>query len=91
MDHTPGPWRVGDAGHTVFGPKTDNPSPKIIASNLSHADAKIMAAGPDMLEALRDLIQWADAVIGEPDKAMGEQTYGNKVIKAAVVTSKAAA
>ena len=41
--------------------------------------------------ALRALIQGADAVIGEPDQAMGEQTFGNKVIKAAVAAIEAAA
>ena len=30
-EHTPTPWRVGDAGNTVFGPKTDKPAPQIIA------------------------------------------------------------
>ncbi len=26
--HTPGPWRIGDAGYTVFGPPNGNPSPE---------------------------------------------------------------
>lgn len=34
--HTPTPWRVGDAGATVFGPKTDSPSPKTIATVSVH-------------------------------------------------------
>lgn len=25
-------WRVGDAGHTIFGPKNGTPSPETIAS-----------------------------------------------------------
>ena len=39
-------------------------------------------------EALSDLTRWADAVIGEPDKAMGEQTFGNSAIKAALYAIK---
>jgi hypothetical protein len=58
--HTPGPWRVGDAGCTVFGPKTDAPSPKTVASitrqpipSAEHrANAALIAAAPDMYEAL---------------------------------------
>ena len=63
MEHTPGPWRVGDAGHTVFGPKTDNPSPKIIASRLARGDATLIAEAPNMLDALtalRDSIEDSD-------------------------------
>lgn len=31
ISHTATPWRVGDAGNTIFGPKTENPSPETIA------------------------------------------------------------
>ena len=54
--HTQGPWRIGDAGHTVFGPKTDNPSPKTVAHNLSRANAHLIAAAPAMLEALENIM-----------------------------------
>ena len=30
--HTPTPWRVGDAGHTVFGPPNGTPSPAVITT-----------------------------------------------------------
>ena len=50
--HTPGPWRIGDAGHTVFGPPNGNPSPKTIARELSRADARLIAAAPSMLLTL---------------------------------------
>ena len=51
--YTPGPWRIGNAGHTVFGPKTDNPSPKTVAHNLSRANARLIAAAPALLAALK--------------------------------------
>jgi hypothetical protein len=75
--HTPGPWRVGDAGCTVFGPKTDAPSPKTVASitrqpipSAEHrANAALIAAAPDMYEALveaqgmlRQYAEYSDAM-----------------------------
>lgn len=60
--HTPGPWRVGDAGKTVFGPKGGLP-PQGIAGMYaqktpgeSHANARLIAQAPAMLEALHDLL-----------------------------------
>ena len=58
--HTPGPWRVGDAGNTIFGPPNGNPSPQTIAhlSVIDHAaNARLIAAAPEMLEALRDALE----------------------------------
>ena len=58
--HTPGPWRVGDAGHTVFGPKeTDGKLPQRIgelcAVRESYlANAKLIAAAPDMAALLNE-------------------------------------
>lgn len=42
-NHTPIPWRVGDAGHTIFGPKTDAPNPEIIAHMGNRATFKTNA------------------------------------------------
>jgi hypothetical protein len=58
--HTPGPWRVGDAGATVFGPNNGEPAPKIIANvgrgafpaERNKANAHLIAAAPDLLAAL---------------------------------------
>ena len=63
--HTPGPWRIGDAGHTVFGPKTDSPSPKIIASGLSRQDAKLIGVAPTMLDALKAALPCLGVAINE--------------------------
>lgn len=61
--HTKGPWRIGDVGMTIFGPKSSQPAPVMIASLLPptprvnseerKANAKLIAAAPDMLATLR--------------------------------------
>lgn len=66
--HTPGPWRLGDAGKTIFGPKTDQPAPAIIAEAVAstrvsaeerRANARLIASAPALLANLQRL---ADAV-----------------------------
>lgn len=55
-NHTPGPWRVGDAGHTVFGPKTNAISPETIATmgkNNFRENARLIAAAPELLDILK--------------------------------------
>jgi len=51
---TSSPWRIGDAGRTIFGPPNGTPSPKTIANVVSsRADARLIAAAPALLEALK--------------------------------------
>ncbi len=40
---TPTAWRVGDAGHTVFGPPNGNPAPEVIATVRKPAHARTIA------------------------------------------------
>ncbi len=61
--YTAGPWRVGDAGNTVFGPPCGLP-PKVIAdlsrTGNRHANARLIAASPRLLEELENLTQQID-------------------------------
>lgn len=50
--HTPGPWRSGDAFHTVFGPK-DNPVTVATVFKGNAANARLIAAAPELLEVAR--------------------------------------
>ena len=50
---TEGEWRVGDAGHTVFGPPNGKPAPEIIASVRKKDNARFIAAAPEMLLELK--------------------------------------
>lgn len=56
--HTPGPWRIGDASQTIFGPRIDGPIPaETIASMIRNkANARLIAAAPEMLEVLNELL-----------------------------------
>jgi len=65
--HTPGPWRIADDIHPSFL-KVDGPSFKLNvvmwAAHLGEsdyqsrlADLRLIAAAPDLLEALEDLIR----------------------------------
>ena len=58
--HTEGPWRTGDLWNTVFGPPNGQPCPEIIATvhKGKKANARLIAAAPDMLEALELAIPW---------------------------------
>lgn len=53
--HTPGPWRDGQAGNLrVYGPDGMGEHSGLIAEVFkSRANARLIAAAPDLLEALR--------------------------------------
>lgn len=65
--HTPGPWRVGDAGATVFGPPRETLPPRIVANidrrpivpGEPRANAILIAAAPDLLAALEYIVAWS--------------------------------
>jgi hypothetical protein len=71
MSHTPGPWRVGNAGFTVFGPKTERPAPVVVAEippptprvsrEERKANARLIAAAPEVLAALETSLKWLEA------------------------------
>ena len=50
--HTTGPWRIGDAGFTVFGPPNGTSAPEVVAPCKTRANARLIAAAPELLAAL---------------------------------------
>lgn len=59
-EHTAGPWRIGDAGRTVFGPPNGNPSPETVASGLTRANARLIASAPELLAACEAALRFLD-------------------------------
>jgi hypothetical protein len=68
--HTPGPWRIGDAGFTVFGPPKPGALPETIAPVKNRANARLIAAAPELLEVLEDVLPWLQ-------KAEAEGVFAN--------------
>lgn len=53
--HTPGPWKMGEDGEVL----TDSPNEFLVAMSNIHrpqyeANARLIAAAPELLEALKD-------------------------------------
>jgi len=69
--HTLGPWRIGDAGKTVFGPFTAEPCPVTVARmpeasprcgvDERKANVLLIAAAPEMAAALLALVDTTNA------------------------------
>jgi hypothetical protein len=58
--HTPGPWRIGDAGMMVFGPPNGNPAPEVICNLRRKVNGSLVAAAPDLLAACEALLTCAE-------------------------------
>lgn len=72
--HTPGPWRIGDAGHTVFGPRVSDVRDlqtvaKLVRGNKTidtwKANARLIAAAPELLAALERVVPWIGRMIAD--------------------------
>lgn len=65
-----GGWRIGDAGRTIFGPKTDEPAPVVIATlpgptaRVTVAEraviVRLIRAAPDLLHLLTDALLYVE-------------------------------
>lgn len=62
---SPGEWRIGDAGLTVFGPKADRPSPETVANCNKKANAKFITLAHNTMPALLDGIQLAKQIAAQ--------------------------
>ena len=86
--HTPGPWAV-DASlctvhHLLFQHPLDNRNK--IASVTSEANARLIAAAPELLEALTSIVEFWDANV--PADYLSEQ---HKAARAAIAKATGAA
>jgi hypothetical protein len=71
-EHTPGPWRVAFGNRLeIHGPKDEIGWPKSIVYNAglctdkeAQANARLIAAAPQLLQALNDLVVWVEHLPG---------------------------
>lgn len=91
-NHTPGPWRVGDAANTIFGPPNGKPAPQRIADLAAvglvaerRANARLIAAAPAMLEALRLHLALID---GDAHDADTQWKDARKMMRAALALAE---
>ena len=69
--HTPGPWQIGDGGFTVFGPTSPGVFPVTIAPTKSRANARLIAAAPELLAALLNTTDALDQLMREGTLKIG--------------------
>jgi hypothetical protein len=93
--HTLGPWRIGDAGHTVFGPPNGAPSPLMVAQRVRRADARLIAAAPELLAALEETLRALEAHLDETSARTNISRAGicpcetNEVVRARAAIDRA--
>ena len=58
--HTPGPWNITKHGTPDYAPQfgiyTDGPDFVIVRGGKAHADAALIAAAPELLAILREIV-----------------------------------
>ena len=75
MGHTPGPWAAGMTA-AIYSGKDCERLVAVVATtshtsqNLIHANAKLIAASPDMLDALKGLVYQVDRLKGEESQVL---------------------
>ena len=78
---TPGPWRIGNSSPLLFGSVRGNGmeplgfvyGPNAVESSEVYrraiADAHLIAAAPELYEACKKLLYWADTIAPTPELA----------------------
>lgn len=83
MGITLGPWRIGDAGEVIIG--ADH-SIVVYELNTNEHDARLIAAAPDLLTALKATLEFARLALGcvdFPEEAPGRFSACSEAIVAA--------
>ncbi len=79
--HTPGPWVIGDDGN-VYGGRDEQASVFPIAQRMSGANARLIAAAPDLLAALRAMVWAVSRQIDNGDLQSLAGTYETLIARA---------
>lgn len=88
MSFTPGPWRVGDAGATVFGPPNGNPSPETIANVRRSENARLIAAAPELLDVLILALPYVESAETDSGYKSGAVARMSSKIRAAIAKAE---
>lgn len=75
--YTPAPWRTGDHGTTIFGPKSDHPSPVIVATlpgPSPRVDARQRAGNRALIRLAPELYEMLIDVLILVEEAGDDQT-----------------
>ena len=94
--HTPGPWRVQATGHSfVVEAHTHTEVISVDAngnpcrwSEYNEANARLIAAAPELLEALQALLGWEEAEI-KHFEATGPDDWIMEIARAAIAKATA--
>lgn len=94
--HTPGPWAVDDNGNVVGADANGTPRvlpdgwPEVVAEVYEDSDARLIAAAPDLLQALQRLLDdyryvalgaEKEGLVEEADAAIAKATGQEAVAK----------
>jgi hypothetical protein len=77
--HTPGPWSYDrDSGEVIFDdadvcPRIATVDLESASPEQAEADGCLIAAGPDMFEALRDVVTFAAFYKGKMEDTLGDE------------------
>jgi CO dehydrogenase/acetyl-CoA synthase epsilon subunit len=87
--HTKKPWRLGDAGYTIFGPKTENPLPTVVAKVFHKENATFIVRAvnshEELLEAAKMAFKLLEKMPVTNTRSKENETYGylaNAIAKA---------
>lgn len=84
-EHTPGPWEVARNGKTVNIPRGDKPCHGVYGAFCGTlANAHLIAAAPDLLEALEEIVIYA----GGADNALKDEYVMDRVYTAIAKAKK---
>jgi hypothetical protein len=101
MTHTPGPWHNGNVlgnwwkiydENGCFIASANDPSPapnhKADGFDIAHANARLIAAAPDLLEALDRLVWECDTNNGYDSNLEGSEHDAIEAARAAIAKAK---
>lgn len=99
MTHTPGPWEVAPSHCSVLGnpdaagfddlcvvADCEPDDPCCVPADQQDANARLIAAAPDLLAALEDAKQWLEHELGRPSP---DGPYGQRLSVYAAAIAKA--